>query len=119
MNNIAFVFTHGPHGEASGREGLDMLLATSALAENIGVFFIADGVLLLLAEQQPVKILARNFVATFGLLSLYDVDKFYLCAASATERGLDIDVDFVLKTKWLSVVDWRKCLSAYDIVMTF
>ncbi|TAT61990.1 sulfurtransferase TusC, partial [Enterobacter cloacae] len=37
MKRIAFVFTTAPHGNASGREGLDALLATSALTEEIGV----------------------------------------------------------------------------------
>ncbi len=39
MKRVAFVFTSAPHGSASGREGLDALLATSALTEDIGVFF--------------------------------------------------------------------------------
>lgn len=119
MNRIAFVFTHGPHGDAAGREGLDALLATSAFAEDIGVFFIADGVLLLLAKQQPAQILGRDFVATFGVLSLYDVDRLYLCAESASERGLDADAGWVLNAEWLSAPDWRQRLGAYDTVMTF
>ncbi len=40
MKRIAFVFsTVQPHGSASGREGLDALLATSALTEALGVFY--------------------------------------------------------------------------------
>ncbi len=39
MKRIAFVFSTAPHGSASGREGLDALLATSALTEALGVFF--------------------------------------------------------------------------------
>ncbi|WP_252403065.1 DsrE family protein, partial [Escherichia coli] len=44
MKRVAFVFTSAPHGSTSGREGLDALLATSALTEDIGVFFLGDGV---------------------------------------------------------------------------
>ena len=55
MKKIAFVFTQGPHGTSAGREGLDALLATSALTEDIGVFFIADGVFQLMPAQQPEK----------------------------------------------------------------
>ncbi|CUX96880.1 sulfurtransferase complex subunit TusC [Candidatus Doolittlea endobia] len=119
MNRIAFVFTHGPHGAAAGREGLDALLATSALTENIGIFFIADGVLLLLKQQQPAQILARNFIATFGVLSVYNIDRLYFCAESAEERGLYADTGWVLNAKWLSVTDWRQFLGAYDTVITF
>ena len=45
MKRVAFVFSSAPHGSASGREGLDALLATSALSDEIGVFFVGDGVL--------------------------------------------------------------------------
>lgn len=44
MKRVAFVFSTVPHGSSSGREGLDALLATSALTEDLGVFFIGDGV---------------------------------------------------------------------------
>ncbi len=50
MKRIAFVFSTAPHGSASGREGLDALLATSALTEALGVF-ISDGVFQLLPGQ--------------------------------------------------------------------
>ena len=60
MKRIAFVFSSAPHGSSAGREGLDAVLATSALTEEIGLFFIGDGVLQLLANQQPGKILARD-----------------------------------------------------------
>jgi sulfur relay (sulfurtransferase) complex TusBCD TusD component (DsrE family) len=56
--SCGFVFSSAPHGSASGREGLDALLATSALTEDIGVFFLGDGVFQLLAGQQPQAVLA-------------------------------------------------------------
>lgn len=55
MKKVAFIFTQGPHGTSAGREGLDALLATSALTEDIGVFFMADGVFQLIPGQQPEK----------------------------------------------------------------
>lgn len=119
MNHIAFVFTHGPHGDAAGREGLDALIATSALTKNVGVFFIADGVLLLLPHQQPARILARDFVATFGVLPFYDIDRLYLCSNSATERGLDVGTSWVLDVEWLPVISWRQRLATFDTILTF
>lgn len=51
MKRVAFVFSTVPHGSASGREGLDALLATSALTEDLGVFFIGDGVFQILGDN--------------------------------------------------------------------
>lgn len=89
MKRIAFVFSTTPHGSASGREGLDALLATSALTEETGVFFIGDGVFQILSGQTPDVVLARDYIATFKLLGLYDIEQCWLCAASLRERGLE------------------------------
>ncbi|AWK15414.1 sulfurtransferase complex subunit TusC [Candidatus Fukatsuia symbiotica] len=123
MNSVAFVFTHSPHGSAAGREGLDALLAVSALtddADRVAVFFIADGVLQLLPQQQPEKILARDYIATFGVLSLYDVKKCYLCATSLEQRGLDINGEWAIDdVTLLSPADLSRQLKTYDVVLTF
>lgn len=66
MKSVAFVFTQGPHGSSAGREGLDAVLATSALSDEVALFFVSDGVLQLTSGQQPQRILARNYIATFG-----------------------------------------------------
>lgn len=89
MKRIAFVFSTAPHGTTAGREGLDALLATSALTDNLAVFFIADGVFQLLPGQKPDAVLARDYIATFKLLGLYDIEQCWICAASLRERGLD------------------------------
>ena len=119
MKKVAFIFTQGPHGTSAGREGLDALLATSALTEDIGVFFMADGVFQLIPGQQPEKILARNYIATFGVLSLYDVDQCYVCSASLKARGLSVSQDWVLDVAPLSVAEIRRQLAEYDVVLTF
>ncbi|GAB2927591.1 sulfurtransferase complex subunit TusC [Hafnia psychrotolerans] len=119
MKKVAFIFTQGPHGTSSGREGLDALLATSALTEDIGVFFVADGVFQLLENQQPEKILARNYIATYGILSLYDIDQCFVCAASLSDRGLAEERHWVLDVETLAEVELREKLSEYDVVMTF
>ncbi|GAA3545685.1 sulfurtransferase complex subunit TusC [Zobellella aerophila] len=90
MNKPAFVFRTSPHGSASGREGLDAVLAASALTEALAVFFIGDGVYQLLEGQDPAALLARNYTATFGLFELYDIESVYVCAESLAERGLNV-----------------------------
>lgn len=119
MKRVAFVFTSAPHGSASGREGLDALLATSALTEDIGVFFLGDGVFQLLTGQQPQAILARDYIATFKVLPLYDIETLYVCADSLTARGLDDKTPFVLDATVLSSAALREHLSHYDTVLTF
>lgn len=119
MNRVAFVFTSAPHGSSAGREGLDALLATSALTEDIGVFFIGDGVFQILPGQLPQQILARDYISTFKVLPLYDIDTFWVCAASLKERGIDKNVPLVLDAEVLSPTALREKLSHYHVVLTF
>ncbi len=117
--SVAFVFSQSPHGTSAGREGLDALLATSALTEDIGVFFVSDGILQLLPGQQPEKILARNYIATYGVLPLYDIEQCYICEASIAERGLAQFNEWVLDVEPLAPQALRQKLGSYDVVMTF
>lgn len=119
MKRIAFIFTSAPHGSTAGREGLDALMATSAFTDDIGVFFIGDGVFQLIANQQPAAILARDYIATFKVLPFYDIDECWVCQASVRERGLDEATAFVLPAHLLAPNAWRDKLDEYDVVMTF
>jgi tRNA 2-thiouridine synthesizing protein C len=119
MKKIAFVFMKTPHGTSSGREGLDALLATSALTENIGVFFISDGVCQLLAKQNPNKLLARDYIATYKLLPLYDIHACYICQEDLEARGFSSDSCFILPATVISVDRLRRNLADYDVILTF
>ncbi|MBD2796165.1 sulfurtransferase complex subunit TusC [Xenorhabdus sp. 18] len=119
MKKIAFVFTEAPHGSSAGREGLDALLATSALTEQIGVFFISDGVFQLLANQQPDKILSRDYISTFKILPLYDIEKCYVCLDDLVIRGGSPTSHFVLEAELLSATATRELLAGYDVVLKF
>ncbi|KAA8996345.1 sulfurtransferase complex subunit TusC [Affinibrenneria salicis] len=119
MKRVAFVFTQAPHGSAAGREGLDAVLAMSALSEETGVFFVGDGVFQLLPQQRPADILMRDYIATFGVLPLYDVERRYLCRASLAERGLAEQTRWVLDVVMLDPDALRAELASYDAVLTF
>ncbi|MCT7654054.1 sulfurtransferase complex subunit TusC [Oceanimonas sp. NS1] len=99
MNKVAFIFHTPPHGCAAGREGLDAVLAASALSEELAVFFIDDGVYQLKSGQAPAAIHGRDYAPTFGLLELYDIERVYVCAESLAERGLtqaELTIDTIL-----------------------
>lgn len=118
MKRVAFVFKSAPHGTSAGREGLDALLATSALSDEPGVFFIGDGVMQLIAGQQPDAILARDYISTFKVLPLYDIDNCMVCLHSLAQRGL-AGAALVLDAQLLSPEDIRSQLAQYDAVFTF
>lgn len=119
MNRIAFLFTQAPHGSSAGREGLDAVLATGALSDDIGLFFIGDGVLQLNPEQQPEPILARNYIATFGVLPLYDIDQCFICKDSLLARGQSLAAKRVLAAELLDADALRHKLATYHRIIRF
>ncbi|WP_136437460.1 sulfurtransferase complex subunit TusC [Haemophilus influenzae] len=88
---IAFLFRTSPHGTSISREGLDAILAATAFCEpnDIGIFFIDDGVLNLIDNQQPEIIQQKDFIRAFKLLDLYDVEQRFICTASLQKFKLD------------------------------
>ena len=90
---LAFLFRTAPHGNAISREGLDALLAATAFCdeEDIGVFFIDDGVLNLLDGQNPELLLQKDFIRTFKLLDLYDIEQRFVCADSLDKYNLQTE----------------------------
>ena len=90
---LAFLFRTAPHGNAISREGLDALLAATAFCdeEDICVFFIDDGVLNLLDGQNPELLLQKDFIRTFKLLDLYDIEQRFVCADSLDQYNLNTE----------------------------
>ena len=88
---IAFLFRTSPLGTSISREGFDVILAATAFCEpnDIGIFFIDDGVLNLIDNQQPEIIQQKDFIRTFKLLDLYDVEQRFICTASLQKFKLD------------------------------
>lgn len=90
MKSMLFILSHAPHGSSFAREGLDAVLAASAVCDQISVLFDGDGVWQLMKGQKPQMILQRHIEPTFGMLSLYDIDNCYVCASDLVERGVSI-----------------------------
>ncbi|MCS5808511.1 sulfurtransferase complex subunit TusC [Klebsiella pneumoniae subsp. pneumoniae] len=114
-----FVFSSAPHGSAAGREGLDALLATSALTDDIGVFFCGRRRVSAVTRTAAWRLLARDYIATFKLLSLYDIDQCWLCADSARERGLDPATPWVVDVECLAPDALRARLHEFDVILRF
>ena len=119
MKRLAFVFTQPPHTTSSGREGLDALLAASAFSEDIQVFFVGDGVFQLLPDQKPAEILRRDYVATFGVMSLYDIEEVFICSESLEERGVLAFESWIIDVQVRTAAQIRQNLEQRDVVLTF
>lgn len=79
MKCVVFVFFFVLYGSVVGREGFDVLLVIFVFIDDIGVFFVGDGVFQLLFEQWFGVVLVCDYIVIFKLLLLYDIDQCWLC----------------------------------------
>ena len=117
---LAFLFRTAPHGNAISREGLDALLAATAFCdeEEIGVFFIDDGVLNLLDGQNPELLLQKDFIRTFKLLNLYDIEQRFVCANSLDQYNLQAE-QLIISAEKIDRTSLINKLSQAEKVFTF
>ena len=117
---LAFLFRTAPHGNAISREGLDALLAATAFCdeEEIGVFFIDDGVLNLLDGQNPELLLQKDFIRTFKLLDLYDIEQRFVCAKSLDQYNLQAE-QLIISAEKIDRTSMINKLSQAEKVFTF
>ena len=117
---LAFLFRTAPHGNAISREGLDALLAATAFCdeEDIGVFFIDDGVLNLLDGQNPELLLQKDFIRTFKLLDLYDIEQRFVCADSLDQYNLQTE-QLIISAEKIDRTSLIYKLSQAEKVFTF
>ena len=117
---LAFLFRTAPHGNAISREGLDALLAATAFCdeEEIGVFFIDDGVLNLLDGQNPELLLQKDFIRTFKLLDLYDIEQRFVCADSLAQYNLQPE-QLIISAEKIDRTSLINKLSQAEKVFTF
>ena len=117
---LAFLFRTAPHGNAISREGLDALLAATAFCdeEEIGVFFIDDGVLNLLDGQNPELLLQKDFIRTFKLLDLYDIEQRFVCTDSLEQYNLNTE-QLIISAEKIDRTSLINKLSQAEKVFTF
>ena len=117
---LAFLFRTAPHGTAISREGLDALLAATAFCdeEEIGVFFVDDGVLNLLDGQNPELLLQKDFIRTFKLLDLYDIEQRFICTDSLDQYNLNTE-QLIISAEKIDRTSLINKLSQAEKVFTF
>ncbi|MDC0612298.1 sulfurtransferase complex subunit TusC [Vibrio sp.] len=118
MSQITFVFQTAPHATSSGREGIDALLATSALTDDISVVFLAEGVAHLLSGQDTRAIRTKNYSPMIKLFDLYDIENVYVCQQSLDDLGLN-DAEMVIQAKPCTLQELTAMMRASKKIVHF
>ena len=88
MKTLCIIFKTAPHGNPNGREALDLALLSASFDQKVILIFSDEGVLNLVENQNPELIKAKDYIATFKALPLYEIDDIFVCQQSLLEFGL-------------------------------
>ncbi|WP_237056661.1 sulfurtransferase complex subunit TusC [Microbulbifer sediminum] len=108
-----------PYGNALAREGLEAVLAASALEQAPDLLFSGDGVFQLLPGQEPDGIGQKNLQRNLQALPIFDIERAYVCEHSLSQRGLSLDDLATGGPALHPVSDIGKLISSYDTVLSF
>ncbi|QJC28284.1 sulfurtransferase complex subunit TusC [Enterobacteriaceae endosymbiont of Plateumaris braccata] len=122
MNKVAFIFSKSPYGNSSGQEGLDAIISISSFSEDIALFFTGDGIFQIISNQKPKKILFPNHSISFNMLSICNINNYFICYDSLNILGLN---DCNKKNFWtvpikiINSLCWKKKLKKYNVILHF
>lgn len=107
-----------PHGNAQGRESLDLTLAMSAFNESLSLFFIGDGIYQLLDGHNPTESLQKHYQPLFKMLELYDVENIYVCEQSLLQRSIKQD-QLMIDVTVMNASQLKNQLALQDQLLSF
>ena len=81
-------------------------------------FFIDDGVLNLLDGQNPELLLQKDFIRTFKLLDLYDIEQRFVCTDSLDQYNLQTE-QLIISAEKIDRTSLINKLSQAEKVFTF
>ena len=118
MKKLTIIFRRAPHASPHGREALDLALLSASFEQEVSLIFVDEGVLNLVKTQQPELVGAKDFIATFGALPLYDIDTILACEASLQEYGL-ANTELTIAPSIVASSAIREQLASADEVLVF
>lgn len=118
MAHLLFHVRTAPHGRSSGEEAVEALLAASVFEPPLTVLFEGDGVLQVLADQEPSALGSRDTGANWTALPAYDITDLRVHGPSLAARGLVAD-DFSLPVVVINDADMAALIATVDRVLSF
>ncbi|MCC2637268.1 MAG: tRNA 2-thiouridine(34) synthase TusC [Moraxellaceae bacterium] len=118
MKRTLFIQHRAPYGSESPQEQVDAQLVAATFGLRVSVLFQDDGVWQLLSQQDGKQLERRTLGAQLQALGLYDIQNFYVDAASLDERGLRAET-LSLPVKVLDAPGLQALLAEHDLVLRF
>ncbi|GAB2876972.1 sulfurtransferase complex subunit TusC [Microbulbifer echini] len=108
-----------PYGSALAREGLEAVLASAAMEQEIDLLFLGDGVFQLLDHQSPMAIGQKSLRRNLMALPMFGIEQLYVARGSLAQRGLTPE-EIQIPGAEITLVDQPgNLIAAYQCVLSF
>ncbi len=115
--SVLLISRHAPWAGVSAAEALDIALAAGAFDLPLSVLFMDDGVLQLLAQQQPHSLEQKDLSANLQALPMFGIEQLYVAQQCLAQRGLG-DSPLALAADRLDDQQIQQLIRQYDYVVT-
>ncbi len=130
MKRLLYIQRTAPQGSPRAQEGLAAILIGAAMAQQVSVALIDQGVYLICRHQDPSAIGRKNFAQGYLALGDYDVERIYVERESLTRRGLSAqdlmqitrDPDAAQSESLVQIVDtqaMQQVIERHDVLFSF
>ena len=117
MNQYLVIASTSPFSNAALKEALDMALIFAAIDQKVNLLLQGDA-LFALKSDQPIDTLGiKNYLKAFGTLSLYDIEKIFVCQTSMKKLNLKI-TDFAFDVETLNTNQKYELINQQTQVVT-
>jgi tRNA 2-thiouridine synthesizing protein C len=106
-----------PYCSSRARDAVDVAMACAAFDQQVTLLYIGDGVLGLLANQQPANDLGRSLEKLLGALRDYGLEQVHVEQEALTERGIR-DGDLSIPIRRITRAELAGLYAAHDVVLT-
>lgn len=84
---ILIIHTQGAFNTLAGKEALDFSLIFAAYDQSVNVLFLGEGASQCLTSQQAELLNQKDYLSTFKLLEMYEIEGAYVCQDSLEQFG--------------------------------
>lgn len=115
--SVLMISRQAPWAGIAAGEALDIALAAGAFDLPLSILFMDDGVLQLLAQQQPQLLEQKDLSANLQALPMFGIEQLYVARHCLIERGI-ADSDLAAPAEVLDDEQIQQLIRQFDHLVT-
>lgn len=114
MKKYLIIMQQDPYANSLALEGLEFALALCAFNQQVSLLFQGPGIVQLLKQQDPKKIVAKDFTKVYAGLNLFGIDTIYV---DQTSMQLYKPTDLVVLPQIMNEEQISNLINQHEIII--